>query len=138
MSKALKLQRGPDMKRFTAVFLATLSLAAFTGCGLEADETIDENGEVRKVSQQGHALTGSGPAGKPSDPNVGNGGGVPLPPLSFVPPANNGADGAKGDTRSPYVNPRDPGLFGLPQDPIPLFDPAKPRPPGGVDPRVGG
>lgn len=137
MSKALMLQRGTPMNRFTAVFLATVSLAALSGCGLDPDETIDENGNVQKVSHQDQALEGADPVVNPADPDVGTGADVPVVQVVVVAPGANGVPTVIV-APTPVVNPRDPGLAGLPQDPIPLIDPAKPQPPnGGGDPRVG-
>lgn len=134
MSKALMLQTGTPMKRFTAVFLATVSLAALSGCGLEPDETIDENGNVQKLGRQDQALEGVDPVVNPADPDVGTGADVPVVQVVVVAPGANGA----APTVVVTSNPRDPGLVALPQDPIPLIDPAKPQPPSsGGDPRVG-
>lgn len=125
--QALKLQRGMGMKRITAVFLAALSVAV-SGCGLEADEYVDENGNVQKHSQKTQALAGD----EPATPDATGGEGEPLPALQFVPPLV----APTGGGSDPVVNPRNPDLVALPQDPIPLVEPGKtgPQPNG---PRVG-
>lgn len=118
-AEASKLQRGMSMKRNTAVFLAALSLVASSGCGLAANEVIDGDGNVIQVSENTQAL--SDPYGNPVDPNGGDI--TPLPPLQLLPPAP-GGEGTPPGT--------DPSIA-LPQDPIPLIDPARPS----NGPRVG-
>ena len=88
------LHMGSSMKR---VAVAILAMVVITGCGVGADESYD--GQTL-VAANGQALE-TGPA---VGPQV-NTGGVPQTPATTAP--------------SPV---RDPGMVGLPQDPIPVYE----------------
>ena len=86
------------MKRYLVGMLAVLSLA---GCGLEMNESFDENGELVETSLE---------AGWPISPSVGgvDGGALGGPGLYPV------GDVAYGASAVVY------GLRELPQDPVPV------------------
>ncbi len=108
-TSASGLHKGFSMKR---VAVAILAMVVITGCGVGADESYD--GQTL-VAADGQALE-SGPAVGPQV-NTGN---VPQTPATTAP--------------SPV---RDPGMVGLPQDPIPVYE-GRPGPqnPKLIDPGV--
>lgn len=95
--RASDLQKGSGMKRH---FVAILAVVALTGCGLEMNETLNEDGTI--TTSDGTLLAA------PSAGDAGTVATLTVPTQQYIP--------------VPAFNPR-----GLPQDPVPMKGPTASR-----------